>query len=247
MFNKRMMMRYLILLLFTIIPFTQKISAQQLSAEDLLSLQLPPLDSLFEGARRSSMVEFYGYRMSGQELALKTERRSWLEYVTIFGTYQYGVMGINSFTNLGSNYPIVYQNTGGEQLWYNIGAALNIPLNKVFDRRNRIKTQQLKIQETMKEREMWYDQQRVLIVELYIKAQGMLKVLKIVLEQSNLANAQFDLSQKDFMMGAINAQGLSSAKGTQVQAFMQLENVRQELNTAILKLEVLASTKIINK
>lgn len=226
---------------------TQKVSAQEIPTEDLLKLQLPPLDTLFEGARKSSMVEFYKYRMEGQELALKTERRSWLAYFTIFGTYQYGIMGMNSFTNLGSNYPIVYQNTGGEQIWYNVGGALNIPLDKVFDRRNRIKTQQLKIEETLKERDMWYDEQRVKIIELYTKAQGMLSVLKVVLEQSVLADVQFSIAQKDYMMGVINAQGLNSAKGSQVQAFMQLENVRSELNTAILKLQILSSTKIINK
>jgi len=242
----KMMKRYLILLL-TIFTMTQKASAQQIPTEDLLKLQLPPLDTLFEGARKSSMVEFYNYRMEGQELSLKTERRRWLEYFSLSATYSYGVMGMNSYTDIGSNYPIVYQNSGGEQLWYNAGASVRIPLDNVFDRRNRIKTQQLKIQETLKERDMWYDQQKVLIIELYTKAKGMLSVLKVVIEQSALSDAQFSIAQKDYMIGAINAQGLNSAKGSQVQAFMQLENVRSELNTAILKLEILSNTKIINK
>ena len=242
-----MMKRYLILLLFTIIPFMQKISAQQLSADDLLSLQLPPLDTLFEGARKSSMVEFYGYRMEGQELALKTERRSWLEYVSVFGTYQYGVMGINSFTNLGSNYPIVYQNTGGEQLWYNIGAALNIPLNKLFDRRNRIKTQQLKIQETLKERDMWYDEQRVKIIGLYLIAMEMINNLNYVIEQAVIADEQYKIAQKDYIMGTTTAQSLNVAKGMQVQSYVQMERVKSELKRAVLQLEILSNTKIINK
>lgn len=242
-----MMKRYLLLIILTVLVVSPKSYAQQLAAEKLLSLQLPPLDALFEGARRSSMVEFYGYRMEGQELALKTEKKSWLEYFSLFATYQYGVMGMNSFTDLGSNLPIVYQDTGGEQIWYNFGGSVSIPLDKLFDRKNRIKTQQLKIKETLKERDMWYDQQKTLIIEFYIKAQTMLSVLKVVLEQSTLAEAQYLNAERDYVVGAINSQGLSAAKGTQVQAFMQLENVRSELNTAILKLEILSNTKIINK
>jgi hypothetical protein len=126
------MKRYLVLLII-FITVSKVGTAQQLATQDLLSVQLPPLDTLFEGAKKSSMVEFYKLRMEGQELALKTERRRWLEYFTLYGTYQYGVIGINSYTNLGANFAVVYQNSGGEQLWYNVGGSLTIPLDMVFD------------------------------------------------------------------------------------------------------------------
>lgn len=222
-------------------------NSQQITNENLLSLDLPPLETLFEGAKRSSMVEFYGYRMEGQELALKTEKRKWLEYFTFFGTYQYGVMGMNSYTNLGTNFPMVFQSSGGEQIWYNFGASVSVPLDKIFDRRNRIKTQQLKLKETLKERDMWYDNQKIKIIELYTKAQELMGNLKYVIEQNILAETQYEISQKDYIMGAITAQDLNTAKGQQVQAFMQLEKVKAELKSSILQLELLSSVKIINK
>ena len=222
-------------------------NSQQITNENLLSLDLPSLETLFEGAKRSSMVEFYGYRMEGQELALKTEKRKWLEYFNFFGTYQYGVMGMNSYTNLGTNFPMVFQSSGGEQIWYNFGASVSIPLDKIFDRRNRIKLQQLKLKETLKERDMWYDNQKVKIIELYTKAQELLGNLKYVIEQNILAETQYEISQKDYIMGAITAQDLNTSKGQQVQAFMQLEKVKAELKSSILQLELLSSVKIINK
>lgn len=222
-------------------------NSQQITNENLLSLDLPSLETLFEGAKRSSMVEFYGYRMEGQELALKTEKRKWLEYFNFFGTYQYGVMGMNSYTNLGNNFPMVFQSSGGEQIWYNFGASVSIPLDKIFDRRNRIKLQQLKLKETLKERDMWYDNQKVKIIELYTKAQELLGNLKYVIEQNILAETQYEISQKDYIMGAITAQDLNTSKGQQVQAFMQLEKVKAELKSSILQLELLSSVKIINK
>lgn len=225
----------------------QRASAQEMTTDDFIGLQLPPLDSLFEGARKSSMVEFYNYRMEGQELTLKTERKRWLEYFSLSATYSYGVMGMNSYTDIGSNYPIVYQNSGGDQLWYNAGVSVRIPLDNVFDRRNRIKTQQLKIQETLKERDMWYDEQRMKIIERYSKAQEILNYLKPMVEQSTLSDAQYEIAQKDFIVGAITTQSLNTAKGIQVQAFMQMEKVKAELNTVLLQLEILSKTKIINK
>lgn len=238
------MKRYLILL-FTILTMLQRASAQEITTEELLSVKLPPLDTLFERAKKSAMIEYYGYQLEGQELVLKTEKRSWLSYFGIYGTYQYGVMGISSYTNLGSNYPLIYQNSGGEQLWYNVGGSIGIPFDKFFDRRNRIKIQQLKIKETLKQREMWYDQQKIKILELYVKAQRIISEIMLYEEAAVLAKAQFTLVEKDFIMGKATPQGLSTAKSFQVQTLLQLEDAKAELRVSIMTLEVLSNSKII--
>jgi len=243
---KKMMKRYLLLLL-SLFPVSQVASAQEAAVENLMSLQLPPLDSLFEGAKKSSMVEYYAHVMEGEELNLKTVKRRWLEYFAISASYQYGVMGISSFTDLGSNFPIVYQSSGGNQLWYNVGASVRIPLDMILDRRNTIKRQQLKIQETLSQRDLWYDEQRTKIIALYSRAMEMIGVLKTVVEQATLSNAQFAIAEKDYIMGKTNAQDLNNAKGMQVQSLMQLERAKAELNSSVLQLEILSNTKIINK
>lgn len=240
------MKRYLALILI-IIFFSQKSSAQRQTTEELLSVKLPLLDTLFERAKKSSMIEYYGYQLDGQELVLKTEKRSWLSYFGLYGSYSYGVIGTSSYTNLGSNYPLIYQNSGGEQLWYNAGVSVGIPLDKFFDRRNRIKIQQLKIKETLKQREMWYDQQKIKILELYDKAQRIISELELYEESAVLAKAQFALVEKDFIMGKATPQGLSTAKSFQVQTLLQLEDAKSELRVAIMTLEVLSNTKILNK
>jgi len=242
----KIMKRYLFLLL-AIFAITDKISAQKISNEDLLSLRLPPIEVLFENAKKSSMFEFYNVRMEGQELGLKTEKRSWLEYFSLSGTYQYGLMGMNSYTDLGSNFPIVYQNSGGKQIWYNVGGSLRIPLASLFDRRNRIKTQQLKIKETLKERDLWYDQQKVQIIEMYDKAQSMLNSIQYVIELVSYATANYDLTQKDYVIGATTMTALNTAKFTQMQSLVQLENLKSELIVQLHKLEIISYTTIIKK
>lgn len=221
--------------------------AQDSIVNDLLNLQLPPLETLFEGAHKSSMVEFYEYRMEGEELTLKTEKRKWLSYFNGYASYQYGVMGLNNYTNIGAEFPVVYQYSASDQIWYNAGVSLRFTLEDLFDRKNKIRRQQLKIYETLKERDMWYDEQKIKIIELYVKAQELLNNLKYVIEMFTFSDVNYRDLEKEYIMGSITAHTLSIAKGQQVQAFLQLERVKSELNMAILKLEILSSTKIINR
>ena len=244
--NLKMMKKYIFLLLAISLIFNNS-SAQDKSLDDLLNLKLPPLDSLFEGAKRSPMIEFYEYRNEIQELELKTERRSWLKYFSIGATYQYGIVGINSFTEFGASYPIVYQNSGGNQIWYNANATFRLPLDNLFDRRNRIKIQQLKIKETLKEKELWYDEQKSKIIQFYFRAQEILNNLKLYAEMATMSNAQYEAAQKDFIMGKISLQELSVSKNAQVYSVTQYEQFKATLNSSIIQLEILSNTKILNR
>ena len=241
-----MMKKYFIILLISSGMF-QRVSAQENSIEDLLNLKLPTIESLFEGARKSPMIEFYEYRNEIQELNLKTERRNWLQYFSIGATYQYGIVGMNTFTEFGSNYPIVYQSSGGKQTWYNAAATFRLPLDNLFDRRNRIKTQQLKIKETLKERDLWYDDQKLKVAQFYYRAQEILNNLKLFIDVATMADAQYQAAQKDFIMGSISLQALSVAKNAQVLSLTQLEQYKSTLTSSIVQLEIISNTKILNK
>lgn len=240
------MQKTVILLLLITVAITKQGVSQETTTDNLLNLTLPPLETLFEGAHKSSMVEFYEYRMEGEELALKSEKRKWLSYLSGHASYQYGIMGLNNYSNLGTDLPI-YQSTASAQLWYNAGVSLNISLDDLFDRRNRIRRQQLMIKETLKERDMWYDEQKTKIIDLYFKTQELLNNLKYLIETFTLSDANYRDLEKEYIMGSITAHTLSVAKGQQVQAFTQLERLKAELNMSILKLEILSNTKIVNR
>ncbi|MDD4058717.1 MAG: TolC family protein [Bacteroidales bacterium] len=236
-----------VLLLFILMIIQVGLLRAQAGTEDLLKIKLPPIDSLFNGAMKTSMFQFYDYKMQQEQYILKTEKRRWLEFFSVFGSYQYGAVGVNSFTNYGSEFPLVYQTSGEVQLWYNVGAMLRIPLDRLFDRGNRVKSQKAKMNATLKERDLWYDEQKIKIIDLYVKVEEMLNNLDYVVEHFALIDEQYEIAQKDYAIGSMNGQTLGVIKGAQVQAYMQLERVKAELNAAILKLEILSNTKIINR
>ena len=235
-----------ILLIFaSFLFFGLTVKGQEID-EKLITLELPPIEVLFESARNSSMVEFYNLRQEGEELVLKTERRRWLNYLSIQGSYQYGIMGINSYYDSGMELPPTYQYTVNDQLWYNIGATLRVPLDQVFDRKNRIRRQKLKIDETLTERDLWHDEQKMKIVEQYAKAKEMFNVLRYFYDMVIETESYFQIAQKDFIAGKVTSQQLSVARGQLSQSKVSLESVKAELTIALYKLEILSNYKIMN-
>ncbi len=219
---------------------------ESLSPDDYLNLQLPPLEVLFENAKNSAAVDYYNVKMEEEASALKTEKRSWLKYFRFNSTYQWGLMGINtSFSDIDT--PLFYQYSGARQNWYNVGVSLSIPFDDFFDRRNRITRQKLKTQATRVEMEKWHDEQKLKIIEMYTKAVKELSVLRLKAESLSFANAQFELAQQDFLNGNIQAGELSQIKSIQMNALESYEQTRSELNLALLQLEVLSKTRILNR
>lgn len=219
---------------------------ESLSPDDYLKLQLPPLEVLFENAKNSAAVDFYTVKMEEEASALKTEKRSWLKYFRFISTYQWGLMGVNSsFSD--TDTPLFYQYSGARQNWYNVGVTLSIPFDDFFDRGNRITRQELKTKATRVEMEKWHNEQKLRIIEMYTQAVKELSVLKLKAESLSFANVRFELAQQDFLNGKLEAGSLSQIKDMQMDALESYEQTRAGLNRALLQLEVLAKTKILNR
>jgi len=103
------------------------------------------------------------------------------------------------------------------------------------------------MQATEVEVQKWHDEQKIRIIDAYTSAEQLLSVLKIKIEALTLANAQYSLAESDFINSKITATELNSQKVFQVSAYVDYEETRATLNKAILQLEVLSKTEIINK
>jgi len=239
----------LIIALFLFLPFfcgKAQGGLESLSPNDYLNLKLPPLDVLFENAKNSAAVDFYQVKMEEEASALKTEKRSWLKYFRFSTTYQWGMMGMNTaFSD--PNTPLFYTYSGGRQNWYNVGLSIAIPFDDFFDRPNRIHRQQLKTKATQVEMEKWYEEQKIRIIEMYTTAVKELSVLRLKAESLSFANTYFELSQQNFINGNIESGDLNQVKAMQMGALESYEQTRSELNKALLQLEILSKTKILNR
>lgn len=246
MFNKQILKDTSILIGFLFLSYSSLQAQTDIASDDYTELQIPPLDILFENAKSSAAVEFYQVKMEEEASALKTEKRSWMKYIKLNSSYQWGLMGTNSSYS-DTDTPLFYTYSGATQNWYNVGVSVSIPLDDLFDKANRISRQKLKTQATQVEIEKWHDEQKLRIIEVYTKAGKELAVLKLKVEALAFANAQYKEGEQEFLNGQLTAVDLSAIKSRQMIALETYEMSKAELNKALLQLEVLSKTKILNR
>lgn len=220
----------------------------RMPVESYISLHLPPLHVLLANAReRSPQVNMFAANKESEERELKTLRRSWLEHIKLNGTFSYGTSDINSQSFYEENRPIVQNVTGMTQRWWNVGASISLPLDEIFNRRNKSKQQKKRIESIEYEMDNWYDEVCLKIIESYTTAVQNLSVLEASAQAMVAAKAQYAEAQADFVNGKIDASTLSRQKSIESSSIREYEQTRSMLNKALLQLEVLSKTPIISQ
>lgn len=229
-------------------PTVDQSDLMNMSVEDYIDLHLPPLHVLLENAReRSSQVNMFTAKTEEQERELKTLRRSWLKYIKLNTSVSYGTTDSSSELYYDNRYPVVQNVTGTTQRWWNVGASINLPLDEIFNRRNRIKQQQRRITSIQYETESWYDDICLKIIDAYATAVEMLSVLESEARVLITARAQYSATESDFINGKADAVTLARQRSIESDAFRVYQQTRSTLNKALLQLEVLSKTPIISK
>lgn len=218
----------------------------QMTADEYMRLQLPPLHVLMQNARRNSpQVNVYAANKELEERELKNVRRTWLQHFKLNASYSYGSTDVTSQQYYNQQYPIIQNVTGTTQSWWNLGASVSFPLDEIFNRRNKIKQQKKKIESIEYEVERWHDDICLKIIEAYTTAVQYLSLLESASAEMAAAKAQYTFSKTDFINGKIDMQELSRHKSIESSAIREYEKSRAELNKAILQLEILSKTPII--
>lgn len=235
-----------ILLLSFIHILSAQVNIEEVDLIDYTKISLPPLQTLFENAKNSPSVGMYEAKMHVQDNQLLSEKRSWLKYFRVGGSYQYGNIAVNSaFTN--EYTPLFYQSSGATQSsWYGT-AGIAIPFDDFFDRKNRIKRQKMERQSTELEMEKWLDEQKVRIAVSYSRARAAISTLQRTVQDYALAQAAYKSVENDFKLGHASIGDLNVAKKMESESFQAVKNNESLILSEILSLEILSRTKIISK
>lgn len=217
-----------------------------MTPDDYAHLELPPLDVLFENLKANPLVEIQDVKKEGENSLLKKEKRSWLKYLSLNSGYNYGILG-NTSTFSDTATPIYSQYNQNAQSYYFLGGSLSLPIEDLFDLKPKVNRQKLKVKEIDLQKERALDELKIQVVELYTSAISGISIIKLLAEKMVFANAQYQMGERDFMNGKGDPSTLNTQKEMQVKAANDFESARASLNSALLKLELLTRTKIINK
>lgn len=220
-----------------------------MSTDDFVNLHLPPLHVLLENAReRSPQVNTFSAQQTYEERELKTIRRTWMRYIKLNSTFSYGTNDASSQIYYDNNPgPMVQNVTGTTQRWWNVGASITLPLEEIFNRRNKVKQQQSRVASIKYQVDNWYDNLCLQIIDCYTRAVQNLAVLGTVSRSMITAQAQYAAIESDFINGKIDAQVLARQKNVESEAVRQYHQTRTELTKALLELEILSKTPIISR
>lgn len=209
---------------------------------DSVNLELPPLQILLNNARRSSIVEYYDAKLIEEMASLDIEKRSWLKYLKLEGSYRYGTSGI-----AGEGSDPIFKFSSSLQNIYSVGVSLSIPLDDLFSRGLKNKKQSMRVRETEIELNKSYDELKITIIEAYTMASKMLLVIDLRNEIVTSTTLEYKDAEKDYRRGRCTLDMLNEKKMKQVSAIQEYEDLRLTLNNILLKLEILSRTQIISK
>lgn len=245
-------LRYSFLVLYLFFASVQQGGAQEVSdyskltPDDYTNLSLPPLDLLFENAKNAPIFELAEVKTQIERKLLSKEKRAFLGFFSLRGSYQYGMFGNEStFTDV--NTPIINNYSTAAQNSYSIGAAISIPLDGLFDLAARIKRQKLNVRSAQLEKEIKFDEAKREIIQMYSMALSQIAVLKLRAEALTLSNMQYDVAEKNFVNGTIQSGDLSTEKTRQSQAQEAFEGSKFELTKSLMILEIITRTPILKK
>lgn len=218
----------------------------RLSEDDYSNIVLPPLDVLFENAKNNPIYEMADVKAAVERKLLAKEKRAFLGFFSLRGSYQYGMFGNEStYTDVALAPYLTYSTQA--QNGYTVGAGLSIPLDDLFDLKGKISRQRLTLRSAELEREVKYDEIKKNIIEMYAMATSQIRVLKMRSESLVLANVQYEISEKNFANGTIESSDLAVDKERQSTAREAYENSKFELTKSLMILEVISRTPIIRK
>lgn len=218
----------------------------QLEPEDFTQLSLPSLDLLFENAKGAPSYELAQVQEQIQRKLLAKEKRAFLGFFSLRGSYQYGMFGNEStFTDV-ATVPYLSYSTAAQN-GYTVGAGLSIPLDGLFDLNARVKRQKLNVRSAELQKEIKFEEVKKEIVQLYATATAQLNVLRLRSESLILSSVQYDIAEKDFTSGKVDSGTLSAEKEKQAIAQERFENSKFELTKSLMILEIITRTPILRK
>lgn len=216
----------------------------KLKPEEYANIALPPLDLLFENAKGAPSYELAKVKEQIERKLLAKEKRAFLSFFSLRGSYQYGMFGNEStYTDVAIAPYLTYATQA--QNGYTVGAGINIPLDALFDLSARVKRQKLNIRVAELERDLKFEEMKKEIILMYATATAQLNILRLNAEALTLANVQYSIAEKNFANGVIDSGNLSVEKSRQSDALEKFENSKFELTKSLMILEVITLTPIL--
>lgn len=204
-----------------------------------LEYQLPPLDTLVNIAiRNSPVIKISHANMQSSEADVTLSRRSWQDYISVFGNYSSG------------NQRFVISGTTEDQQnnlvdGYRYGVNVLVPLSEITTRRPKIQKQRAELdaaRESIKLSELELERQ---VTDEYLQLIAAQRTLKILSDNRESTVIQQQLAEKQFKEGTISLEEYSKVHQIYVSSEVNYEMARKNFRLLFLQFETLLGVPLI--
>jgi outer membrane protein TolC len=216
---------------------------------DDITLRIPPLEDLIDSAIVfSPLLQAQDADIALWKYRIKTARRDWMQNLFLDGHLQTDVWDAytNNKTSYGDDNTILsYQNNYRAMTMLSV----RLPLDDLWDRRNRIKTATKEVERSMAVKSNLILELRKSLILLYNTLIVNQRKLKIA-NENVIANAlQKDLAEKEFLNGQSSLYELARINEMYRKAVYDYEDARIEFYNAYMLLQEITGIKFntINK
>jgi len=167
-----------------------------------ISLLIPQLNELIDSALvHNGMVNYRKLEIEAKESNLKYKRQYWTTNFGVQADTRYGTF--NNFSSISGDNSTVNLASNTQQLNYNVGLYLKIPVFDVINRKSQIKQAKAELEQARSLAKSQEDELRELVIRYYEDL--LLKQNLLELRASNLGNARVNMEmvEKEFKNGLI--------------------------------------------
>ena len=221
---------------------TAVVSSDSLSQADAMDLEeyLPPLSVLIDSAvANATDVSVLENQIKISEFDQLAKKNDWAQLVSLNGTYRYGQIRSSSIEN------VVVFPEDNLTLGYQLGVTVRIPLSYFVDRKNEMKSLQLKTEILEDQKEGAIRQVKQDVITTYQHLLLIQRLLKIMTEAKESSTLIAEMAEDRFRDGEIDLDQLGNTTNLKAQSATQFETLRTEFSDTYAMLERLVGTPLI--
>lgn len=243
----RLLQSIFILFILTLLGADPVAGQDSIFTSDIKHFKLPALQELMDSAAlHSPGLKFMDMQVQVMENDAKTMKRDWLDNIGVEAAYRYGNYG-NLYTTEATASTEVYNSLSySKQNTYSTGVYLRLPLADIVDRKNRNRTEQLKVEQSQLEKEKFRSELNERIIIEYNRVNLFIDLLKIKSESLESANLQILLGEKQFRNGTISLLELSSLQEKKAKAASEYLIALSDAKSGLMVLEEICGIRILN-
>ena len=215
--------------------------------EDYDALVIPPLSELLGAAVNSARIRASQADVDVAKYELINIRRQWMKWLSLHASYSFGNSDMYAIQLLETTNQVwTYNQQQQQQMFWNIGIGLSIPLSDLFTQGNNVRQQKARVRSVEAQRDAVYDEVKNQVISYYVEAVKQMNLFKVYAENYAAAESQYLMSEQDFINGDLTVHELFINKNYQSEANLRYEQCKAALNEALLCLEVSTGMPIIS-